>query len=248
MALRESALKHLGGCFKGFVEAVQPTQNSGRGRMSSAVGPEINFTHRFLLEFSSMDARKDHMMCLRFGFNAVDAISHLVLADLLTNPQLAHGTFPDGLFSALVPLRYQEKLDSFLGGAGKVPKPDAKTPGVSESDQVRVQGNGRDHFLVAHCSEPNRLDASAVNQPQHPICQAAFLGNHSYVRWKLTHDPAAHPHLTMEIVLTCIWKSSSNMDTTDALDTVDLLINLGLTPQRPTNMFLEAYTSAHRQD
>jgi hypothetical protein len=74
----ESARKRLNGCCRGLLETRQdPKEDTSEG---------IVITHRSISEFLSSGTQRARMQHYLIGFNSVDAISRLTLAELLLRP------------------------------------------------------------------------------------------------------------------------------------------------------------------
>ncbi|CZR68365.1 uncharacterized protein PAC_18264 [Phialocephala subalpina] len=244
-----STLKRLNGCCKGLVEAV-----SKETKDPSIEDNTIEFTHRSVPEFLSTKARRDHMLNLLEGFNPVDAFSQLALAALLTDPHIARRRSMRGILGRLVLIRTPLELDTapylFLESLSEAiararvligPLADQHHP---HNTLIPLPGESGALSIVAHCVVIERFQAAAADLPQHPIYQAAYFGNWEYVRWGLRQHLTTDAQISLHILLNCILKGDppATNSLTEALDTVEVLISRGLTPQALTDIsFLDVH-------
>ncbi|KAF4996147.1 hypothetical protein FDECE_12572 [Fusarium decemcellulare] len=244
---RNLAFKRLNGCCRGLVEAVSHNYgNTHEDTDKDTNDYVIVFTHRCVAEFLLSDLQQHHMLRLLPGFNSVDAISNLVLAELLADPQLVQRQGLGDSLALLTPLRIRSNLDhapyrfleAFCAALSKsrnvVTAPPVTDRGwtVTVPNLRVVTGGDRDYMgtVLGRCEEVHYLCTKGIHSFPHPICHAALLGNNDYVRWKLTHDDPIHAHYSVEAVLYAMISTEAKCKITDVMDIVGLLTHRGLSP------------------
>ncbi|RYP20746.1 hypothetical protein DL765_002626 [Monosporascus sp. GIB2] len=238
-----STLKRVNGYCRGFVEAV--ATYSDASHKDSTYDRALEFTHRSVPEFLSTKTRTDRMRSLIGEFNAVDAFTHLILAELLAYPLSLRRQNGGGAVARLVALRTECNLDhppypflETLSATTTRARARLYPPLIRMSSVQMHIFNGTGYELIAHCNNPERLQAAGAQPPQHPIYQAVFSGKFDYVKWKLSHYHTTDPEICLQIILFCIVKlrPASPVCQKEVLETVRLLISRGLTPQMLTDI------------
>ncbi|RFU32608.1 hypothetical protein B7463_g3712, partial [Scytalidium lignicola] len=238
----KSTIKRLNGCCSGLVEAISKDTHE-----SLTCDLVIEFTHRSVPEFLSTKSRKDHMLCLLEGFNSVDALSQLTLAALLADANIVRPESRRDMFGILVFLRTRCKLDNapylFLEALSAAIARARVLVGFNFLDTdvfIRDFKGTRSGYkfssILGTCIDIRQRQVAAADPPQHPIYQAAYFGNWEYVRWRLRQHLPADAQISLQILLICILKGNPTWNVTEVLDTVDVLISQGLTPQALTDM------------
>ncbi|KAJ3543630.1 hypothetical protein NM208_g3473 [Fusarium decemcellulare] len=248
---RDSALKRLNGCCRGLVEAVLYITYDGTDQDTNDYA--IVFTHRCVSEFLMTDLQQDHMLRLLPGFNAVDAISHLVLAELLVDPHLVQRQDQWGSLALLTPLRIGSNLDhapyrfleAFCAALSKCRNMVTSPPVTARVWSVifvhLTAGVYCGFNELGRCDGVNYLCPLGDDLFPHPIYHAALLGNNDYVRWKLTHDVPIRAHFNMEIVLHAMLVRHAECKITDMISIVGLLIHNGLSPNAVVTIWAENF-------
>ncbi|KAF4472943.1 P-loop containing nucleoside triphosphate hydrolase [Fusarium albosuccineum] len=259
---RNLAFKRLNGCCRGLVEAVlHRYQNAHDGPDEDTNDYAIVFTHRCVSEFLLGDRQQDHMLRLLLGFNSVDAISHLVLAELLADPHLVQRQDLGDSLTLLTSLRIGSKiehapyrfLEAFCSALSKsrniVPAPSAARfqrwvvlPYLEAQDPRSEYAR----IILGQFDEVNYLCPLGRGIFPHPIYHAAYLGNSDYVRWKLARDVDVGAHFKMEIVLYSMLFAEAQYRTTDVMDIVRLLIDKGLSPNAMATIWDSELAEAER--
>jgi hypothetical protein len=230
-ALRiESARRRLNGYCRGLLEV----------RRDGDDDETIVITHRSVPEFMSIRAQKDQMERYLNGFNIVDAISELTLAELWSrNPgQLnREGNF-DGLAMLLVPWRISDKLDE--------PPYSFRESLALAWQRHQVEGNYDDQGAILWILSEGGSDTVDVilninnggRYLRHPIYSAAFHGDYDFVQWELGRNSAPIPLLTPLRLLNCIIAHPGVQKPQVLGDMLDCLQSHGLRPQTASSLFL----------
>ena len=213
----ESARKRLNACCRGLLE----TRKDESGEPASEI---IMITHRSISEFLLSRGRRRRMEPYLEGFNTVDAISQLTLAELWSRDAgdiIKYGCF-DKLALTLVSLRTEAKLDpapySFLNSlalAWQRHRDQGNFDRVGKHLAVFLGMSERFDFAIVD----NLFPPGAVNQERyleiqlrHPIFAAAACGNYEYVLWKLERDPSNIPLFTPLRLIYCILRNTCDLD------------------------------------
>jgi hypothetical protein len=205
----EYARKRLIGCCKGLLETRKVVH-------SNDLEEYIFITHRSVSEFLSFPAQKDRIERSLDGFNTIDAISQLTLAELwLRAPGHIYRGFFESLALELLPFRSQAKLDvapySFLNSLALAWQRHQDQGNYDcVGDQLLVPFNHRNKrcVLVAMISHPGvalSKDKSPESQYlRHPIYSAAVCGNYDYVLWELRRGEESAPPFSPLRLVYCL--------------------------------------------
>jgi hypothetical protein len=233
----ESARKRLNGCCGGLLETRQDSnEDTSEG---------IVITHRSISEFLSSRIQRARMQHYLIGFNSVDAISRLTLAELCSREpgNIENKSYFDKLALVLVYLRSMAKLDghpySFLVSLALA--------------WQRHQGQGYydsvGSYIVApvDCRNTALIDVVPTSDIprgyeirqtlRHPIYAATLLGSYEYVLWELGRNPGAIHLFTPHRLLNCIL-ASPEIYLEGTRDLIDCLhSNHGMHPETTSNLF-----------
>jgi hypothetical protein len=215
----ESARKRLNACCRGLLE----TRKDESGEPASEI---IMITHRSISEFLLSRGRRCRMEPYLEGFNTVDAISQLTLAELWSRDagDIFQGSCLDALALSLVSLRTEAKLDtppySFLdclalawhrhrdeGNFDRVGKNLAVFLGFFEMIDFTILDKSSPPGVVNQES----LTSLDMQRLRDPIFAAAACGNYEYVLWKLERDPSSIPLFTPLRLMYCILRNNYDL-------------------------------------
>jgi hypothetical protein len=209
-ALRiESARKRLNGCCKGLLETRQDPEEP--------TSENIIITHRSISEFLSTPRKRDRIEHYLDGFNAIDAISQLTLAELWSRDagDITKLSSFDWLALALVPLRRTAQLDmapySFLTSLAMAwQRHQDQGSHDCVGNELLVVGIIYPQFLSVvgvisgpEAAAPRDVD-SLIRFLRHPIYTAAAHGIYDYVHWELRRSPSAIPFFTPLRLMYCL--------------------------------------------
>jgi hypothetical protein len=185
----ESARKRLNGCCRGLLETRQDrAEDTSEG---------IVITHRSISEFLSSEVQRARMQQYLIGFNSVDAISRLTLAELCSREpgNIVDSGYFGVLALALVHLRSMAKLNghpySFLVSLALAWQRH-QAQGNYDSVSIEVVASGRygTNFFIDVAPTSGIPGGSRMRQTlRHPIYAAAILGSYNYVLWELVSRP-----------------------------------------------------------
>jgi hypothetical protein len=230
-ALRiESARRRLNGCCRGLLEV----------RRDEDDDETIVITHRSVPEFMLIRAQKDQMERYLNGFNIVDAISELTLAELWSrNPGQINreGNF-DRLAMLLVPWRISDRRDE--------PPYSFRESLALAWQRHQVEGNYDDQGAILWILAKGGTDTvdvilninSGGRYLRHPIYSAASHGDYDFVQWELGRNSAPIPLLTPLRLLNCIIAHPGVQKPQVLGDMLDCLQSHGLRPQTASSLFL----------
>ncbi|KAM0553170.1 hypothetical protein ACHAPJ_007457 [Fusarium lateritium] len=147
----------------------------------------LGFTHRSIPEMLDGLSVRQAMESSLVGFNSVNALSHLVFAEIQCLDDKRSAKSPSAGVSWMrlaeridaPPYRFLECLESWVG--------DAFDREHAPSGFLLIQGLSVFNIwglacLVRYGSLENREDFNT-------LCQAAMIGNTEYARWKMDNDP-----------------------------------------------------------
>lgn len=205
----EYARKRLIGCCKGLLETSKDVP-------SDSVEVYIIITHRSISEFLSFPTQKDRIERSLDGFNTIDAISQLTLAELWSKApgHISSGSF-ESLALGLLPFRSQAKLDvapytflNSLASAWQRHQDQGNYDCVGDKLWVLFEHRSRHCILVAMKSHPGvapSMDESQESQYlRHPIYSAAVSGNYDYVLWELRRGKESAPPFSPLHLVYCL--------------------------------------------
>lgn len=205
----EYARKRLIGCCKGLLETSKDVP-------SNSLEDYIIITHRSISEFLSFPTQKDRIERSLDGFNTIDAISQLTLAELwLRAPgHIRNGSF-ESLALGLLPFRSQAKLDvapyTFLNSlalAWQRHQDQGKYDCVGDKLWVLFEHRNRHCILAAIISHPGVAPSKDKSQEsrhlRHPIYSAAVSGNYDYVLWELRRGKESAPLFSPHPLVYCL--------------------------------------------
>ncbi len=239
-ALRiESARKRLNVCCRGLLEV------RWNGKDDT-----IAITHRSIPEFLSSRPQKDRMEQHLNGFNTVDAISQLTLAELWSRNAgniIQRSNF-DMVALSLVPLRIKTKLDeppyTFLLSLASVwQRHQCEGNFDRHGDLLTIFGEDKAglnlfFWVVSVPPRPQRERVQDSRVLRELICSAALHGNYDFVKWELEHDTAAIPLFTPLRLLHCLLSKPGCTTPQGLRDMVDCLHTHGIRPNIASNLFL----------
>ncbi len=232
----ECARKQLNGCCRGLVEVRHGED-----------GDIIRITHRSVFEFLSSRTQKDQMERYLNGFNRVDAISQLTIAELWSRDpgQISLGSNLDCMALSLVYRRIKVKLDeppySFLVSLAFAWErhQDAGNHDCDGNQLTIYTWNSYSIIDVISRSSTDRPNHSRPFQIlRHPIYPAALHGNYDFVQWELERNTAAIPHFTPLRLLYCILKNRECTTPQGMRDMMDCLYTHGIRPQTVSSLVL----------
>jgi hypothetical protein len=210
----EYARKRLIGCCKGLLETRKATREDAP---SNSLEEYIFITHRSISEFLSFPTQKDRIERSLDGFNTIDAISQLTLAELwLRAPGNIdkHSLF-DSLVLGLPHFRIQAKLDvapySFLNSlalAWQRHQDQGNYDCVGDDLWVVFASRNRETVLAATISDtgvaPSKDKIQEFRYLRHPIYSAAVCGNYDYVLWELRRGKESDPPFSPLCLVYCL--------------------------------------------
>jgi hypothetical protein len=240
----ESARKRLNGCCRGLLETRQDPREP--------TSENIIISHRSISEFLSIPNKRARIERYLDGFNAIDAISQLTLAELWSRDagDITISSNFDCLALALVPLRSKAKLDM-------APYPFLKSLAMSwqrhqdqgnydcVGNELVVAGIIHTDFLltlVDLISSPGaaapRYVYSGLRFLRHPIYVAAAYGIYDYVHWELERNPSAIPLFTPLRLVYCLLINRGLKAEHSLGDVIDILhTHHGICPETPSSLF-----------
>jgi hypothetical protein len=203
----EYARKRLIGCCKGLLETRKDVR-------SNFLEEYIFITHRSISEFLSFPTQKDRIERSLDGFNTIDAISQLTLAELwLRAPgDIGQGDFED-LALGLLPFRSWAKLDvapySFLDSLALAWQRHQDQGNYNcVSSKLDVLFEHRNFFIVAMMPhpevDPSKDKRQGPRHLRHPIYSAAVCGNYDYVLWELRRGKESAPPFSPLCLVYCL--------------------------------------------
>ncbi|KAH8758100.1 hypothetical protein BGZ57DRAFT_1008652 [Hyaloscypha finlandica] len=202
-ALRvESARKRLNGYCRGLLETRQdPREETSEG---------IVITHRSISEFLSSGIQRARMQQYLIGFNSVDAISRLTLAELCSREpgNVKDSSYFDVLALELVHLRSMAKLDghpySFLVSLALAWQRH-QVQGNHDSSGMELRARGKSGVTLIDIVPTSGISTGSRmwQTLRHPIYTAALLGSDNYVLWELGRNPGAIHLFTPQLLLNC---------------------------------------------
>lgn len=203
----EYARKRLIGCCKGLLETSNPR---------NSLEDYIIITHRSVSEFLSFTTQKRRIERSLDGFNTIDAISQLTLAELWLK---APGHIPKDSFEflalGLLPFRSQAKLDvapyAFLNSlalAWQCHQDQGNYDFVSNQLWVVFEHRKQNSVLVSMISHrgvaPSKDKIRGSMFLRHPIYSAAVCGNYDYVSWELRRGKEYTPLFSPLLLVYCL--------------------------------------------
>ena len=244
--------KRIQGYSRGFVEVVHR-----ECKLEYDFVPVVEFTHRSVPEFLAKQKRIDDMHSVVTGFDALDAISHLRLAEAFANPascvyQESHGD----IFPFLLSLRFKNGRDTTSYSF-----PEAMSRAVMRylskgffpvrnnlygkysAVGYRSGRDGRFNHRVAYCRRLEAFPDAFAGNPQLSIYAEAFEGNHGYVRWKLLRNDTDNPKINLEILLYFLLMCKYDGNEDEMKETMELIIQRGVAPLMLSDVsWLEIHT------
>jgi hypothetical protein len=241
-ALRiELAPKRLNGCCRGLLEVRRGSEDD-----------IIVITHRSVSEFLSSRTQRNQMQRYLDGFDAIDAISQLTLAELWSRDagQIELLRSFDRIALLLVPWRIEAKFDeppySFLVSlalAWQRHQDDGNLDCLGDSLTVlELRSTALVHVDVIS-SQEEKEHRQGYRVLRHPIYSAALHGSYEFVKWELERNPAGIPFFTPLRLLYCILiNPSPGCITPQSLhDMMDCLHTLGIRPETASSLRLSSF-------
>lgn len=196
--------KLLRGWCGGFLETTKTRiDHFGEGEI-------IQYSHRSIPEFLVLSDVRDEMASYLAGFDALDAVSQLLLADICLSRGRCYGA---SFIKALIAARHQAGLErapyQFLKSLELAVRPvDQPALKAYDTDSVALEYAVQSDYSTSgwlvvtqavSCSGQHR---SVVRQELlHPICSCLQIRGHGYPLWKLRNDPSATKGATQMILL-----------------------------------------------
>lgn len=214
------ARKHINGYCKGLLEF--KTDRVKRYRLA--------FTHRSIPEFlETLDTKNGMNLCLK-DFDAVEAISQLLLAEIrCTNPKSIPRDEMSFLMYRIVSLRYTHKVDKapfiyleYLSSTITLHEIPERPEEMNMDGQLFCAPASC--YSFGHHSVLSRTITS-------PLYTSAFLGDFEYVKWKLDHDREIVGSEYQIAVLLCGTYCWSGRNKWSKFAHLDLFLDMGLSPQ-----------------
>ncbi|KAH8593568.1 hypothetical protein B0O99DRAFT_688404 [Bisporella sp. PMI_857] len=237
----DSARKRLNGCCRGLLE-VRRDRNERETEI-------IRITHRSVTEFLSSPTQRDRMKLYLNGFDTVDAISQLTLAELWSRDagHIIQISNFNHVALSLVPMRFKSKLDEppylFLVSLAMAWQrhQDEGHYDCDGNGFLIYQGNETRYYtivdLVSRPATGLIMSFQGLRALRHPIYSAAFLGFYNFVQWELERDPAAIPLFTPLRLLYCILSNPECQAEQGLRDVIDCLHAHGISPQTASSLF-----------
>lgn len=211
----KSSKKNLAGWCKGLVETYDNTEIEDRP-VWGFWSLELDFTHRTVLEFLDSKDVKDEMESNLHGFDHVDAISSLLILDILFDTdnvskrtrQAAH---------VLLKLRQDHGLDcapyTYLDRLRAVMYAEVSPRTIVHMSSLLNEHN--DYEKVCRCVSEHSAMKTLPNQPEHmlndPLHKLTWSGLCDYPVWHITHNApelSRQPTALSILACCCIWRGN----------------------------------------
>jgi len=204
----------------------------------------IVITHRSVREFLSRHMQEDKMRRYLNGFDALDAISQLTLAELWAREpgDVTRNSSCEEAALSLVRWRFKTKVDRppyhFLVSLALACQRHEDEGTVDcDDDNFHLATGSRTYYLVAPASHPGESrDRLVLRLLRHPIYSAAYYGNYGFVQWELGRNPAAIPLFTPLRLLYCLLANEECTAPQILCDVVDCLYTHGLRPETASSL------------
>ncbi|KAK4451173.1 hypothetical protein QBC34DRAFT_58748 [Podospora aff. communis PSN243] len=205
----------------------------------------VTFIHRSVPEFLSTYARRSQMASFLGGFDPLDAISQLRLAEALAIPESCIFSLSD-ILPFLLPLRIMDGRDAIpyafpeaMSRAVLRHLSMGETTFEADADYgpytavaFETGEYGGAIFNTAYCRTPGAIQKAGAGNPQLPIYSATFMGDLGYVKWKLSQDANDNTQIRLDFLLYCLLPSyRTRWEDEECVGFLDFLIRQGLTPQ-----------------
>ncbi|KAM0244909.1 hypothetical protein ACHAP5_005815 [Fusarium lateritium] len=175
--------KQLRGICGGLVEAAETTDTAGQQSWT------LSFTHRSIPEMLDRADVKREMECSLACFDAVDALSHLIFAEVQfsDNKKAARRSCGGVTWMRLTertdtpPYQFLQTMTSWAGGA---------LGSDADPSQILIF-HGTSTYAAIGLHSLVRYGPLIRRENFSTICQAAMLGHIQYVRWAIKNDANA---------------------------------------------------------
>ncbi|PMD43771.1 hypothetical protein L207DRAFT_631816 [Hyaloscypha variabilis F] len=236
-ALRiESARKQLNACGKGLVELTDATGDTG-----------VIISHRSISEFLSSRAQKGKMERHLNDFNALDAISQLILAEMQSTDAGDIIKSSKLYYVAIEVVRWRStaKLDnppySFLVALTLAwQRHENQRDYHQDGDELTVANTDGSFCIIDMLQSNPGIKRQRVNQVlRQPIYTAALAGNLDFVQWELKRNPTSIPSFNPVRLLQCMLPNYRDEMKRGLCDVIDILhSDHNVHPETASSLFL----------
>ena len=197
----------------------------------------LGFTHRSVPEFLEAKVQLVEQQRILEGFQPVEALCHLTLAAITTNPRLIRSLSSSSWVKWRAISRVDEPPYVFLESLSTVMSQAKQLMGGRlgwPEEQVLIQG-----AVIGSSLLKERIVAARADIPIDPIYPAAFVGNYGYVRWRSSQQDHASWSFSREMVLISLIRANLRVlhdSRGELLDTVDVLMSGRWTDETVTDI------------